>query len=240
MPNRDVAISSASSFTRLCPGLKNCQRPSKYTESERPQGTSCVKGTYNEWSILLCCMEVAQLDSAAKLSDLRGEFLTTSTQSMPIAGIIYWSIVAVAALYVPPDQLGYIVGFGSGLIFPFGVLIDLLRGRKMKKVSPGNPVAQLFFQSLGLVALLWPLVIIAAILAHDANLIVLGGAVLMGIIWIPYGWAADDPVGLQHAIGRSILSYACFLFAPEPYKATAISVAVLLSYTYSLIRMRKA
>ena len=51
---------------------------------------------------------------------------------MPIAGIIYWSIVAVAALYVTPNQLGYIVGFGSGMIFPLGLLIDLLRGRKMK------------------------------------------------------------------------------------------------------------
>ena len=159
---------------------------------------------------------------------------------MPIAGIIYWSIVAVAALYVPSSQLGYIVGFGSGLIFPFGVLIDLLRGRPMKKVNPGNAVAQLFFQSLGLVALLWPLVIIAAVLAHSATLVVLGGAILMGLIWIPYGWAADDPVGLQHAIARATLSYGCFLFAPEPYKATAISVAVLLCYTYSLIRMRKA
>jgi hypothetical protein len=115
-------------------------------------------------------MELEQLDSRAKLSDLRGELLTTSTRSMPIAGIIYWSIVAVAALYLPPNELGYIVGFGSGLIFPFGVLIDFLRGRKVKKVSSGNPVAQLFFQSLGLVALLWPLVIIAAILAHSANL----------------------------------------------------------------------
>ena len=131
------------------------------------------------------------MDSTAKLNDLRGEFLATSTQSMPIAGIIYWSIVAVAALYVTPNHLGYIVGFGSGLIFPFGVLIDLLRGRKMKKVSPGNPVAQLFFQSLGLVALLWPLVIIAATFAHSANLIVLGGAVLMGLhldsIWLGSG-----------------------------------------------------
>jgi hypothetical protein len=61
-------------------------------------------------------------------------------------------------------------------------------------------VAQLFFQSLGLVALPWPLVIIAAILAHSANLLVLDGAILMGLIWIPYGWAADDPVGLQRAI----------------------------------------
>jgi hypothetical protein len=50
----------------------------------------------------------------------------------------------------------------------------------------------------------------------------------MGLIWIQYGWAADDPVGIQHAIARSILSYARFLFAPESYKATAISAAVLL------------
>ncbi len=61
----------------------------------------------------------------------------------------------------------------------------------------------------------------------------------MGIIWIPYGWAADDPVGLHHAIGRCILSYAAYLYAPSPYKATAISAAVILAYLYSLIRMRR-
>jgi hypothetical protein len=44
--NRDVAISPASSSTQLGSGPKNCQRPSKYTESERPQGTSYVEGTY--------------------------------------------------------------------------------------------------------------------------------------------------------------------------------------------------
>ena len=180
------------------------------------------------------------MQSAAKLNDLRAEFLATSTQSMPIAGIVYWSVVAVAALYLSPQQLAYLVGFGSGTIFPLGILIDFLRGRKIKRASSDNPVTQLFLQSLGLVVLVWPLVLIAAFLAHDANLIVLGGAILMGIIWIPYGWAADDPVGLQHAIGRSVLSYACYLFAPAPYKASAISVAVLLSYTYSLIRMRKS
>jgi hypothetical protein len=179
------------------------------------------------------------MESAAKLNDLRAEFLATSTQSMPIAGIVFWLIVAVAALYLSPQHLAYLVGFGSGMIFPLGILIDFLRGRKIKRASSDNPVTQLFLQCLGLVVLVWPLVLIAAYLAHDANLIVLGGAILMGIIWIPYGWAADDPVGLQHAIGRSVLSYACFLFAPAPYKASAISVAVLLSYTYSLIRMRK-
>jgi hypothetical protein len=180
------------------------------------------------------------MDSKSSLNELRAEFLATSTQSMPVAGMLFWSAVAVAALYLEPSHLAYLVLFGSGMIFPLGVLIDRLTGRRMTRASAGNPVTQLFMQSLGLVALVWPLVIIAARLAHDGNLIVLGGAILMGIIWIPYGWAADDKVGLQHAIGRSVLSYAAYLFAPNPYKASAISVAVLLSYLYSLLRMRKA
>jgi hypothetical protein len=179
------------------------------------------------------------MQSTAKLNDLRAEFLATSTRSMPIAGILYWSVVAVAALYLRPTQLAYVVGFGSGMIFPLGILIDFLRGRKIKHASSGNPVTQMFLGCLGLVVLMWPLVLIAANQAHSANLIVLGGAILMGIIWIPWGWAADDPVGLQHAVGRSVLCYACYLFVPAHYKASAISVAVLLSYTYSLIRMRK-
>lgn len=179
------------------------------------------------------------MDSSAKLNDLRADFLATSTQSMPIAGMIFWTIIALAALYVKPLALASMVLFGSGMIFPLGVLIDLVTTRKMKRASTQNPVMQLFMQSLGLVVLVWPLVIIAARLAHDPILIVLGGAILMGIVWIPYGWAADDQVGLQHAVGRSVLAYLAYLFAPNMYKATAISIVVLLSYLYSLVRMRK-
>ncbi len=179
------------------------------------------------------------MDSTSRLDDLRADFLATSTRSMPIAGMIFWTIIAISALYVPPLPLSYMVLFGSGLIFPLGVLIDRVTGRKLKVASTANPVTQLFMQSLVLVVLLWPLVIIAARLAHDPYLIVLGGAILMGIIWIPYGWAADDPVGLQHAVGRCVLSYFAYAFAPNPYKASAISVVVLLSYLFSLVRMQK-
>jgi len=128
----------------------------------------------------------------SSLRDLRANFLSTSTQSMPIAGMLFWAIVAVAALRLNPNQLSLLVLFGSGTIFPLGMLIDRLTQRRVTVASAANPVTQMFMQSLGLVALTWPLVILAARHAHDANLIVLGGAILMGIIWIPYGWAADD------------------------------------------------
>ncbi len=153
--------------------------------------------------------------------------------------MFFWAIVAVAALHLNPNQLSLLVLFGSGAIFPLAISIDKLTQRRFSVASAANPVMQMFMQSLGLVALTWPLVILAARHAHDANLIVLGGAILMGIVWIPYGWAADDPVGLQHAIGRSLLSYVAFVYVAAPYKATAISCAVLLAYLYSLLRMKR-
>lgn len=158
---------------------------------------------------------------------------------MPIAGMLFWAVVAIAALHLNPNQLSLLVLFGSGTIFPVGILIDRLTQRRVTVASAANPVTQMFMQSLGLVALTWPLIILAARHAHDANLIVLGGAILMGIIWIPYGWAADDPVGLQHAIARSLLSYVAFVYVPSLYKATGIACVVVLAYLYALIRMKR-
>jgi hypothetical protein len=175
----------------------------------------------------------------APLSDLRAQFLATSTASMPIAGILFWSIVAIAGLVLRPQQLAYVVGFGSGMIFPLAVAIDRARGRTMTS-GGDNPITAMFLQSLVMVVLLWPLVIVAAAVAREPLLIVLGGAILMGIVWIPYGWAADDPAGMQHALARAVLSYAAFLGAPAPYKATAVSIAVLVCYVHSLIRMKRA
>ncbi len=158
---------------------------------------------------------------------------------MPIAGMIFWGAIAFASLRLTPNALALLVLFGSGMIFPLGMFIDRLRGRTMRAGTGGNPVMAMFLQSLGLVALVWPLIILSARAAGDANLFVLGGAILMGIIWIPYGWAADDRTGMEHAILRGILCYAAFLYVPAPYKALAISVVVMMAYLYSLVRMKR-
>lgn len=179
------------------------------------------------------------MNAASQLDELRADFLANSTQSMPIAGMIFWGVVALASLRLTPNGLALLVLFGSGMIFPFGVLLDRLRGRTMRAGTGGNPVMAMFLQSLGLVVLVWPLVILGARGARDANLYVLGGAILMGMVWIPYGWAADDRTGMEHAIGRGIFCYAAYLFVPAPYKALAISLVVMLAYLYSFVRMRR-
>ncbi len=179
------------------------------------------------------------MNATTPLNELRADFLRNSTQSMPIAGMLFWIAVGIAALRLAPGTLALVVLCGSGAIFPLGLLIDRLRGRTMRSGTGGNPVMAMFLQSLALVVLLWPLVILAARAAGSADLIVLGGAILMGIIWIPYGWAADDPSGLHHAIGRSVLCYTAYIVAPQHWRPTSIAAAVVLAYLFSFLRMRR-
>jgi hypothetical protein len=177
------------------------------------------------------------LDADTPLNALRRDFRATSTQSMPIAGILFWTAAAVASRLLTPVQLAYFIGFGSGCVFPLGLLIDRLRGRPMLQGKSSNPVIAMFLQCLVLVILLWPLVIIGAI--GRPGLVVLGGAILMGLVWVPYGWAADDAVGMRHTVARTLLCYAAYLLVPPGWRSTIICVVVILCYAYSFVAMRK-
>lgn len=155
---------------------------------------------------------------------------------MPIAGVIFWIAALVASRILAPQPLAYFVGFGSGAVFPLGMIIDRIRGRKPVGASE-NPVTQLFLQCLAAVALLWPLVIMAG--SVSPGLVVLGGAILMGIVWIPYGWCADDPAGFRHAVARSILCYLAYIFVPIEWRLSAVCTIPLFCYGYSLVAMKK-
>lgn len=89
------------------------------------------------------------------------------------------------------------------------------------------------------VALLIPFVIIAANAAEDPDLLMLGIAVLAGLVWVPHGWGADDPAGFVHFVLRAGLCYAAYLFAPEPIRGAMIAAAAALTYVYAIIAMKK-
>lgn len=157
---------------------------------------------------------------------------------MPLAGLIVWSAIGVAALFVPKPLVGWMAVYVIAVILPLAFAIEKLRGRN-PFVKDDNPISALFFHSIIGVGLLFPLVIGAADLAGEPDIMVLGVAILAGIIWIPYGWGANDPVGLRHAIARSGGCYLAFWFAPGEFRPTAICAVVGLSYVYSLVAMRK-
>jgi hypothetical protein len=174
----------------------------------------------------------------SSLEERREEFLAASTISMPLAGLIVWSAIGVAALIVPDAVVGWMAIYAMAAILPLAFAIEKLRGRNPFG-KDDNPVSTLFFQSIIGVGLMFPLVIVASQAASNPTIMVLGVAILAGVIWIPYGWGANDPVGLRHAIVRAVGSYAAYWLAPDVLKATAICAVVALAYLYSLMAMRK-
>lgn len=178
------------------------------------------------------------MDHGTSLEELQADFRGGSTNAMPLAGAIVWAALGLAALVLPPRLTGTLALYIMAAILPLAFLLDRLRGRNPFAGGSENPLTKLFLLSILGIGLTVPLVIIAAQVAADPVIVVLGMAVLAGVIWIPYGWAAADPAGVQHAVARALGSYAAYAFAPEPYKAAAICAVVVLAYAYSLARMR--
>lgn len=171
------------------------------------------------------------------LADLQAAIRGGDTRSMPLSGLILWSAAAVAGLFLPPRTFAVAVLYGTGLIFPFAILIAKLRGRNFF-AGRENPLTQLFLQSILFVAALYPIAIIGA--QGRPTLLVLYPAIAAGLVWIPWGWTADDPVGLRHAIGRTVACYAAYALVPAPWTGSAICLAVVAAYLYSLSAMRRA
>ena len=178
--------------------------------------------------------------SSISLAEARRDYLATSTTAMPIAGLIAWAALAVAA-YLLGHRLPYFAPFVAAAIpFPLALIIDKLRGEPgIQAESRRNPVTQLFMRFITVVALLIPFVIIAASAAHDLDMLILGLAILAGMVWVPHGWGADDPAGFIHFIMRALLCYAAYVFAPEPLRGAAIAGVAALTYVYAIIAMKK-
>lgn len=178
--------------------------------------------------------------SGISLVEARRDYLATSTTAMPIGGCIAWAALALAA-YALGDQLPSFAPFIAAAIpFPLALIIDKVRGEPgLQSSSRHNPVTQLFMRFITVVGLLIPFVIIAAQAAGDLDILILGLAILAGVVWVPHGWGADDPAGFIHFIMRAVLCYAAYLFVPDGVRGAAIAGAAALTYVYAIIAMKK-
>ena len=178
--------------------------------------------------------------AAITLADARREYLATSTTAMPIGGLLAWAGLAIAA-YLLGDRLPSFAPFAAAAApVPIALVIDKLRG-KLGVWFEGrdNPVTQLFMRFIFVVALIIPFVILAARAAQELDLLILGLAILAGMVWVPHGWGADDPAGFIHSVLRAVLCYAAYLLAPEALRGAAIAAVAALTYVYAIIAMRK-
>ena len=145
--------------------------------------------------------------SNRSLAELQADFRAGSTNAMPIAGMVTWAALGVAAAFLPERTVG------------------------------DQPLTKLFLLGIVMVALTIPIGVIGA-KGGQPLLVLLTMAILAGVVWIPYAWAADDPSGIIHAVARGIGCYLAYGLCPAPWTASAICAVVVLAYIYSLKVMR--
>ena len=169
------------------------------------------------------------------LAQLRADFRQSETLGMPIAGAIVWSAFGILALFIAEETMATIALYIMFPILGLAYFIEKLRGKNLFGERNNNPLIKLFLLSVLAVALIVPFAVISS-RASDPNLMVLGMAVLSGIVWIFYGWAADDPSGVQHAIIRATGCYAAYSLLPVSFQVSAMCAVVVVCYIYSLAK----
>ena len=174
--------------------------------------------------------------SDRSLRELQAGFRAGSTNAMPIAGLAAWAALGVAGAMLPERTVANASLYIMAVILPLAFVIERARGRNLFN-NDGNPLTTLFLLGIVMVALTIPLAVIGSA-GGQPLLVLLGMAILAGVVWIPYGWAADDKSGIVHAVARGIGCYLAYGLCPAPWTASAICAVVVAAYLYSLAVMR--
>lgn len=168
------------------------------------------------------------------LIDLRADFDNRSkySLSMPIAGLIVWSAVAVLGAFLPLKTGVLALVFATGAIFPIAMMIARFRGEELANNS--NPLAKLMGTCVVMVNLLWAVHVPLVIYAPEFVPLSLG--VGLGLHWMVYSWIIGHPLGYQHAVLRTIGLLAVW-FAFPAHLVTASAVVIVAIYVLSLFQM---
>lgn len=168
------------------------------------------------------------------LDALRLDFERRSNRSlsMPLAGAVVWSGVAVLGALLPARLGTFALVALTGAIFPLALLIAKVRGEAL--LSNDNPLARLMGACVLMVNLLW--VVHITLLLRAPQFVPLSVGVGLGIHWVVYSWIIRHPLGYVHAIARAILVVgAWWTFPANP--RTSCALAVVACYGLSIYQM---
>ncbi len=150
--------------------------------------------------------------------------------ALPLAGALVWTLIAIAGLVLETRIATFVLLFTTGLAFPLALAIARPLGERL--IDNPSPLAGLMGRSVLMVNLLWAVHLTLA--AQDWAYLPLTLGIGLGLHWIVFGWVIGHPVGLIHAVGRTLLVTAAWWVFPDA-RVTAVAAAVVLSYAYAIV-----
>jgi len=153
--------------------------------------------------------------------------------ALPVAGAIYWIVLAALGTQMQGNDWGVAAAMLSGAIFPLGFVLQWpLKSHFMRSKSP---VSGAVWAAVIAINFLWPVhfVIISAIPAAAPLTLAIG----MTLHWLVIGWAYASRVCYGHAIARLMVVTVLWYGFPE-MRFTILPLAVAGLYLLAAGGMR--
>lgn len=170
------------------------------------------------------------------LEEQRIEFSNKSFLATPLAGLIAWLTVGIAALLLPIKATVWVLFIATGSIVYLGMLISKFTGEDfLDKTKPKNEFDKLFFFTVGQAILVYSIAIPFFMLDYSSLPLTIG--ILTGLMWLPFSWIIKHWVGIFHSLTRTILVLFLWYFFPA-YRFVAIPFAIVFIYIVTIIILR--
>jgi hypothetical protein len=168
------------------------------------------------------------------LEEYRSDFNAAAkgSASMPIAGACVWLAIAIISTQFDERTGVLILLFGSGAIFPLALAIARVRGEAL--ISSDNPLAKLMGLCVLMVNLLWAVHI--PLFLYAPTFVPLSLGVGLGLHWVVWSWIVQHPLGIVHAVLRTILVAVAWFTFPEN-RLLAIGLVIVFVYGISIWQM---
>lgn len=171
------------------------------------------------------------------LQQQRIEFANSSFLATPIAGLIAWLVIGIAALVLPIQYVVWTLFIATGSIVYLGMFISKFTGENfLDKKKPKNEFDQLFMftvvQALLVYSIALPFFLV------DYTSLPLSVGILTGLMWVPFSWIIKHWIGLFHAIMRTIMVLALWYAFPTQ-RFVVIPFAIVGIYIVTIVVLVK-
>ncbi len=154
--------------------------------------------------------------------------------SLPVAGALYWLVLGILGYFLPERLWIFCAAFGSGLIFPLGLLLS--RPLHTKLFIKDEPLANVAGFAVLAINLLWPVYFAVIYLAPELLPLALG--IGMGLHWPVIGWMYGSRACLAHALFRTALVTALWVWLPAE-RLTLLPLSVAVLYLATVVWLRR-
>jgi hypothetical protein len=167
----------------------------------------------------------------------RAEFIHCRFIAMPIAGALAWAAIGVAGALLPLRAAILALFIGTGVIFYLGLIVARFTGEDLLgKRRKGNFFDRLFLQTVFMATLVFSIAI--PFFRADPTSLPLSLGILTGLMWLPLSTMIGHPIGVFHAVVRTVAIVVVWYVLPE-YRFVAIPAVIVAVYLVTIVALER-